>query len=241
MRDDMMEKLQVISLRYFSEGEAGRIISRPTNDANTVRIFLRVGLTSILIDISSILGSFIIMFFLDLRLTLLAMSVLPVALVLVWYLGKYSRAAYRRTLITTSGLTARMQEDLAGIKVTQAYAQEEEARKKFMKSQNENVKATNRAILIGSSYTPFVIGLRLIGTMIILFYGVAAAVNGTIQIGILVAFIEYQFSYFMPLVDLVSMYDQYQSAMSAIERMFDVIDTKVEVLDVSPERSMVLT
>ena len=240
MRDDMMEKLQVISLRYFSEGEIGRIISRPTNDANTVRIFLRVGLTSILLDVSSILGSFIVMFILDLRLTLLAMSVLPVALVLVWYLGKYSRAAYRKTLITTSGLTARMQEDLAGIKVTQAYAQEHETEKRFLKSQGENVKATIRAILIGSSYTPFVIGLRLIGTMIILFYGALAVLNGTMTLGILVAFMEYQFSYFMPLVDLVSMYDQYQSAMSAIERMFDVIDTKVEVLEAPPERSIAL-
>jgi ATP-binding cassette subfamily B protein len=240
MRDDMMEKLQVISLRYFSEGEIGRIISRPTNDANTVRIFLRLGLTSILIDVSSILGSFAIMFFLDLRLALLAISILPVALVLVWYLGKYSRAAYRKTLITTSGLTARMQEDLAGIKVTQAYAQEQETEKRFLKSQDENVKATIRAILIGSSYTPFVIGLRLIGTMIILFFGVTAVLNGAITLGILVAFTEYQFSYFMPLVDLVSMYDQYQSAMSAIERMFDVIDTKVEVLDAPSERSIVL-
>ena len=240
MRDDMMEKLQVISLRYFSEGEIGRIISRPTNDANTVRIFLRLGLTSILIDVSSILGSFAIMFFLDLRLALLAISILPVALVLVWYLGKYSRAAYRKTLITTSGLTARMQEDLAGTKVTQAYAQEQETEKKFLKSQDENVKATIRAILIGSSYTPFVIGLRLIGTMIILFFGVTAVLNGAITLGILVAFTEYQFSYFMPLVDLVSMYDQYQSAMSAIERMFDVIDTKVEVLDAPSERSIVL-
>jgi ATP-binding cassette subfamily B protein len=240
MRDDMMEKLQVISLRYFSEGEIGRIISRPTNDANTVRIFLRLGLTSILIDVSSILGSFAIMFFLDLRLALLAISILPVALVLVWYLGKYSRAAYRKTLITTSGLTARMQEDLAGIKVTQAYAQEQETEKKFLKSQDENVKATIRAILIGSSYTPFVIGLRLIGTMIILFFGVTAVLNGAITLGILVAFTEYQFSYFMPLVDLVSMYDQYQSAMSAIERMFDVIDTKVEVLDAPSEGSIVL-
>jgi ABC-type multidrug transport system fused ATPase/permease subunit len=240
MRDDIMEKLQVISLRYFSEGEIGRIISRPTNDANTVRIFIRLGLTSILVDVSSILGSFAIMFFLDFRLTLLAMSVLPVAIILVWFLGKYSRAAYRRTLITTSGLTARMQEDLAGIKVTQAYAQEHETEKKFLKSQDENVKATIRAILIGSSYTPFVIALRLVGTMIILFYGVMAVLNGTILIGILVAFIEYQFSYFMPLVDLVSMYDQYQSTMSAIERMFDVIDTKVEVLDATPERSITL-
>jgi len=240
MRDDMMDKLQVISLRYFSEGEIGRIISRPTNDANTVRIFLRLGLTSILIDVSSILGAFIIMFYLDLRLTLLAMSVLPVALVLVWYLGKYSRAAYRRTLVTISGLTARMQEDLAGIKVTQAYAQEKEGEKKFLKSQDDNVKATIRAILIGSSYTPFVIGLRLIGTVIILFYGANAVLAGIITLGTLVAFTEYQFSYFMPLVDLVSMYDQYQSAMSAIERMFDLIDTKVEVVDVQPERSIAL-
>ena len=240
MRDDMMEKLQVVSLKYFSEGEIGRIISRPTNDANTVRIFLRIGLTSILIDVSSILGSFAIMFFLDLRLALLAISILPVALILVWYLGKYSRAAYRKTLITTSGLTARMQEDLAGIKVAQAYAQEQETEKKFLKSQDENVKATIRAILIGSSYTPFVIGLRLIGTMIILYFGALAVLNGTIQLGILVAFTEYQFSYFMPLVDLLSMYDQYQSAMSAIERMFDVIDTKVDILDPSPERSIML-
>jgi ABC-type multidrug transport system fused ATPase/permease subunit len=240
MRDDMMDKLQVISLRYFSEGEIGRIISRPTNDANTVRIFLRLGLTSILIDISSILGAFTIMFYLDLRLTLLAMSVLPVAIVLVWYMGKYSRAAYRKTLITTSGLTARMQEDLAGIKVTQACAQEKETEKKFLKSQDENVKATIRAILIGSSYTPFVIGLRLIGTMIILYFGVMALLGGVITLGILVAFTEYQFSYFMPLIDLVSMYDQYQSAMSAIERMFDVIDTKVEVVDAPLERSVAL-
>jgi ATP-binding cassette subfamily B multidrug efflux pump len=240
MRDDMMNKLQVISLKYFSEGEIGRIISRPTNDANTVRIFLRLGLTSILIDISSILGAFTIMFYLDLRLSLLAMSVLPPALLMVWYLGKYSRAAYRRTLITTSGVTARIQEDLAGVKVTQAYVQEKETEKKFLKSQDENVKATNRAILIGSSYTPFVIGLRLIGTMIILYFGVMALLGGTISLGVLVAFIEYQFSYFMPLVDLVTMYDQYQSAMSAIERMFDVIDTKVEVLDAPLERRIAL-
>jgi ABC-type multidrug transport system fused ATPase/permease subunit len=67
-----------------------------------------------------------------------------------------------------------------------------------------------------------------------------SVLNGTIQLGILVAFTEYQYSYFMPLVDLVTMYDQYQSAMSAIERMFDVIDTKVEVSDAPPERRIAL-
>jgi len=240
MRDDMMEKLQVISLRYFSEGEVGRIISRPTSDANTVRIFLRLGLTNILVDLSSILGAFAIMFILDLRLALFAISILPIALALVWFLGKYSRAAYRRTLATASGLTGRLQEDLTGVKVTQAFAREEEAEKKFLKTQSANVKAANRAILVSASYIPFVISLRLVGTVIILFFGALSVLNGTLSLGVMVAFMEYQFSYFMPLVDLVSMYDQYQSAMSAIERMFDLIDTKIEVLDAPAERSVVL-
>jgi ATP-binding cassette subfamily B protein len=76
--------------------------------------------------------------------------------------------------------------------------------------------------------------------MIILFYGALAVLNGTMTLGILVAFTEYQFSYFMPLVDLVTIYDQYQAAMSAIERMFDVIDTRIEVLNPLPERSIYL-
>ena len=240
MRDDMMEKLQVISLRYFSEGEVGRIISRPTSDANTVRIFLRLGLTNILVDLSSILGAFAIMFILDLRLALLAISILPIALALVWFLGKYSRAAYRRTLATASGLTGRLQEDLTGVKVTQAFAREEEAEKKFLKTQSANVKAANRAILVSASYIPFVISLRLVGTVIILFFGALSVLNGMLSLGVLVAFMEYQFSYFMPLVDLVSMYDQYQSAMSAIERMFDLIDTKIEVADPPLARSVML-
>jgi len=240
MRDDMMEKLQVISLRYFSEGEVGRIISRPTNDANTVRIFLRLGLTSILVDVSSILGAFAVMFFLDLRLALLAISVLPIALALVWYLGKYSRSAYRKALITTSGLTGRLQEDISGVKVTQAFAREKDAEKNFLETQSENVKAQIKAILISASYTPFVIGLRLAGTAIILFFGAMAVLSGSLTLGILVAFTEYQFTYFMPLVDLVQMYDQYQGAMSAIERMFDLIDTKIEVLDSPAERSLML-
>jgi ABC-type multidrug transport system fused ATPase/permease subunit len=159
--------------------------------------------------------------------------------VLVWYLGKYSRSAYRKALITTSGLTGRLQEDLTGIKITQAFAREGEAEKKFLRTQAENVKATIKAIFISASYMPFVIALRLVGTIIILFFGAMSVLNGSLTLGILVAFTEYQFSYFMPLVDLVSMYDQYQGAMSAIERMFDLIDTKIEVIDALPERSVI--
>jgi ABC-type multidrug transport system fused ATPase/permease subunit len=80
--------------------------------------------------------------------------------------------------------------------------------------------------------------MRVIGTSLILWFGALMVINGEITLGTLVAFIEYQFSYFMPLMTLVAVYDQYQSAMAAIERMFDLIDTDVEVEDPAIEKAV---
>ena len=238
MRDEMMSKLQKISLRYFSEGEIGRIMSRPTNDANNVRIFLRMGLSSIILDVSSILGSFIIIFVLNAKLAIIAVSVLPVALLLAWSMGRFSRGAYRKVLSTLAGLTAKMQENLAGIKVIKAFVHEPRSFEEFQATQNKNVDANKHALRIGASYQPLVMFMRVIGTALILWFGASMALSGEITIGTIVAFIEYQFQYFMPLMDLVVVYDQYQSAMAAVERMFDVIDTRVEVEELPSEKAL---
>ncbi|MFZ0966542.1 MAG: ABC transporter ATP-binding protein [Candidatus Bathyarchaeia archaeon] len=238
MRDEMMSKLQMISLRYFSEGEIGRIMSRPINDANTVRIFLRMGLTSIILDTASILGSFFIIFALNVKLALVAVAILPLAVGLAWFLGRFSRTAYRRTLSSLSGLTAKMQESLSGMKVIKSFVQEEKNAKEFEEIQKKNVDANIKAIRISSSYQPVIINMRIIGTALILWFGALMVVSGEITIGTLVAFIEYQFSYFMPLVDLVAVIDQYQSAMAAIERMFDLIDTNPEVIELPPDKAV---
>ncbi len=237
MRDDMMTKLQKISLRYFSEGEIGRIMSRPTNDANNVRIFLRMGLTQIILDVSSILGSFIIIFLLNVKLALVAIGILPIALAVAWLLGKFSRSAYRRSLITLSGLTAKIQENLSGIRVIKSFVREDKSYEQFRESQQANINANMRAVKISSSYQPSIMYMRIIGTALILWFGALMAVNGEITIGTVVAFIEYQFLYFMPIIDLTTMYDQYQSAMAAVERMFDLIDTNGEVKDPHPEHA----
>ena len=238
MRDEMISKLQMISLRYFSEGEIGRIMSRPINDANTVRIFLRVGLTSIILDTASILGAFIIIFILNVKLALIAVAILPVAVVVSWFLGRFSRTAYRRTLSSLSGLTAKMQESLSGMKVIKSFVQEEKNAREFEEVQKKNVDATIKAIRISSLYQPIIINMRIIGTALVLWFGASMALGGEITVGTLVAFIEYQFMYFMPLIDLVIVYDQYQSAMAAIERMFDLIDTNPEVAELPPDKAV---
>ena len=229
MRDEMISKLQVISLRYFSEGEIGRIMSRPINDANNVRIFLRMGLTSIIVDTASILGSFIIIFALNVKLALAAVAILPIAVGLAWFLGRFSRTAYRKAASSLAGLTAKMQENLSGMKVIKAFVQEEKSAKDFEEAINGTFKANLRAIRISASYQPLVLYMRIIGTALILYFGSLMVVSGEVTIGTLVAFTEYQFSYFMPVMDLVVVNDQYQSAMASIERMFDLIDTNPEV------------
>jgi len=235
IRDEIMKRLQFISLRYFSEGEIGRIISRPINDANNLRIFLRMGFTSILLDTSSILGTFIIMFMLDFELTAIALPFIPMAVITIWWLGRYSRKVYRKTLSTLAGLTGRMQEDFSGIKIIQAFVQEDRALRRFEETQGENVKAIKNALKVSSAYQPVVIMLRITGTLAILWFGTLFVESGAITIGTLVAFIEYQFSYFMPLVDLINVADQYNSAMAAVERLFDLIDAKIEVTEPPPE------
>jgi ATP-binding cassette subfamily B protein len=194
-----------------------------------------MGFTSILLDTSSILGTFIIMFMLDFELTAIALSFIPIAVISIWQLGRYSRRVYRKTLSTLAGLTGRMQEDLSGIKIIQAFVQEDMALRRFEETQKENVKATKNALKVSSAYQPVVIMLRIIGTLAILWFGTLFVESGAITIGTLVAFIEYQFSYFMPLVDLINVADQYNSAMAAVERLFDLIDAKIEVTEPPPE------
>lgn len=240
MRDNMMSKQQVISLRYFSEGETGRIMSRLINDANRVRIFIRQGLTQILVDTTSILGALIVVFALNVKLATIAVAILPVAAVAGWFLGEYSRKAYRRSLVVLGGLTAKTQEDFAGMKVIKSFVHEKEAAVQFEAKQAQTVRANIRAMRISTLYQPVVMLMRIAGTALILWYGALMARSGELTIGTLVAFTEYQFSYFMPLVDLTTVYDQYQSAMAALERMFDLIETKIEVNDPPIDKGIII-
>ena len=240
IKNESVEKLQEISLKYFSEGETGRIMSRPTTDSQQVRIFMRMGLTTMIMDAAQIIGSLLIIFFLDWRLALLAISILPVAVIFLWFLGGWSRRQYRRTLTNLAGLGAKMQENTAGMKIIKAFVKEDDAARGFDAVNTKTVNSYKRTIFISNIYLPFVQVMRIIGTLLILSYGTVLVVHGAISLGLLAAFLEYQFSYFTPLTDLLTAYDQYQSGMSALERIFDLLDTKAEVKDAEPGKAIVL-
>jgi len=240
IKNESVEKLQEISLKYFSEGETGRIMSRPTTDSQQVRIFMRMGLTTMIMDAAQIIGSLVIIFFLDWRLALLAISILPIAVIMLWLLGGLSRRQYRRTLTNLAGLGAKMQENTDGMKIIKAFVKEDDAARGFNEINTKTVNSYKRTIFISNIYLPFVQVMRIVGTLLILSYGTVLVVHGAISLGLLAAFLEYQFSYFTPLTDILTAYDQYQSGMSALERIFDLLDTKSEVKDAEPGKAVIL-
>jgi ATP-binding cassette subfamily B protein len=124
------------------------------------------------------------------------------------------------------------------MKVIKSFVREKNSYEELRETQDKNVDANIKALQISASYQPVIYVMRVTGTALILWFGALMAINGEITIGTIVAFIEYQFQYFLPLMDLVTVYDQYQSAMASIERMFDLIDTGVEIEDPSPDRAI---
>lgn len=231
IRQDIMSKLQIISLRYFSEGETGRIIARPINDANNVRIFFRMGFTSIIQNAGSLFLGIAIIFFLNVKLALLAIAVMPMAAIATYYLGLLSRKYNRAAFLNTSGMISTMQESLSGMKVIKSFVQVDRFNKHFNDEQDKVVKQRILAVLVSSIYQPVAYAIRVAGTALVLWYGAIMTMNGQITLGTFVAFTAFQIMFFNPILALVQAYDQYQQAMSATERMFDLIDTKPEVED----------
>ena len=237
-REDMITRLQTISLRYFAEGEIGRILSRPTNDANAVRIFMRQGMSSMIMFGTSITGALVIIFFLDLRLALIAVAILPFGMAYTYLSGKYARRAQRTALSHLAGLTGKTQENFSGMRVIKAFTRENRSEKDFDDVAEDVAKANNHAIVITSTIQPVIMLLRVVGTAMVLFYGALLVKSGEISVGTLLAFIEYQMMYFNPMIQLTIIYDQYQNAMAAVERMFDLVDTADEVKDLSADKAI---
>jgi ABC-type multidrug transport system fused ATPase/permease subunit len=117
------------------------------------------------------------------------------------------------------------------MKVIKAFVQLDRFHKRFNDEQDKVVKQRILAVLVSSIYQPVVYAIRVAGTGLVLWYGAIMTMNGGITLGTFIAFTAYQIMFFNPILALVQAYDQYQQAMSATERMFDLIDTKPEVED----------
>jgi len=231
LRFSLFQHMQLIGLRTFDRLGVGRLISRIQSDVSVLQDLLTDGIIGLFADMMVLVGIIIAMFLLDRELALLTFAIMPImiGIVLVW--RRYAIPVYRTLRVATSLLTGYSAESISGMRVIQSFRRELENFERFERL-NRNVYGTNTlAIRLNSALAPAVELLSGTATVIILVVGGQRAINGGLTIGALIAFIGYINRFFSPVRTLSERYNSLQSATVAAERIFEVLDEDLEIVD----------
>jgi len=229
LREELFRHLQRLSLRFFAEGETGRIMSRVTNDVDSIQELLVSGLVTLISDLATVLGILVVMFSLSVQLSLVALLVVPlISCAILLFRGRI-RKAYLESRKKIAGVYSRLQEGISGIRVTQSFTRESQNLQLFGQANVENLEANVRAARITALFSPVIEVIGALGTSLVLWYGGVQIMNGAASIGVVVAFMAYIRMFFRPLMSLSQLSTIYESAMTGMERVFEILDMPVEV------------
>jgi ABC-type multidrug transport system fused ATPase/permease subunit len=231
LRNKLFRHLQRLSLGFYERNRAGVIISRLTNDVDALDQLVTDGVASLLKNTLTLVGTAVILFLLDWRLALATITVIPaLALATRWFRSRSSRA-YGQVRERLGLVTATLAEDIAGMRVVQAYTREEINQRRF-EDVNTNYRAANQqTVVLNGIYFPFVDLLSSIATAIVLGYGGYLVFQGETTAGTLFAFILYVSNFFDPVQDLSQLYNTFLAAVAALDKIMDVMEEEPEVFD----------
>jgi ABC-type multidrug transport system fused ATPase/permease subunit len=238
LRNHLFRHLQRLSLGFYERNRAGVIISRLTNDVEALDQLVTDGVTSLVQNSLTLLGTAVILFFLDWRLALATLVVMPLmGLATAWF-RKRSGSAYRLVRESLGAVTGTLAEDIAGMRVLQSFTREPAARQNFH-NVSDRYRASNMdTVVLSGIYFPVVDFLSSAATAVVLGYGGWLAFNGDISIGILVAFLGYLSNFFDPVQQLSQLYNTFLSAVAALDKITDLLDEEPEVVDGAAARDL---
>jgi ABC-type multidrug transport system fused ATPase/permease subunit len=231
LRHHVFSHLQRLSLDFYEQNRAGVLISRLTNDVEALDELVTDGFTSLIQNTLTLLGAGVILFFLSWRLALAMMIVLPGLSAATAIFRKKSSRSYRGVRETLGAVTATLAEDIAGIRVLQAFTREREARAHF-RDVGETYRVKNQETVIQNAlYFPAVDLLSSIATAIILGYGGYLVFDRDMTIGILTAFLGYSANFFDPVQQLSQLYSTFLTAVAALDKIMEVLAEEPHVTD----------
>ncbi len=231
LRNLLFRHLQRLSLGFYERNRAGVIISRLTNDVEALDQLVTDGVTSLVQNTLTLLGSAIILFFLDWRLALATLTVMPALTIGTALFRKYSARAYREVRERLGLVTATLAEDIAGMRIVQAFTREGAAERNFREVSESYRDANQQTVVLNGLYFPFVDFLYAIATAIVLGYGGYLVFGHSMTAGTLFAFIGYLANFFDPVQQLSQLYNTFLSATAALDKIMDVMDEEPEIRD----------
>lgn len=231
LRKEIMEQIERLSLQYLEGREAGDLMSRLVNDIDAINSFLSQGLTQSIGALFALLGIVVAMLALNWQLALAALAIVPVMALTTSQFARLARNAFRKTRTTIGDVSADLQEELGGVRVSQAFNRGELNIQRFAERNAANRDANVSANAVTSAFAPAMDVLSTIDMAIVAAYGGYLAVVGAVSVGVVVAFLQYVQNFFRPIQTVAQIWTVAQSAFAAAERVFDLIDVKPDISD----------
>ena len=223
--------LQKMSLSFFERTSTGELMSRVTNDLSALEHFVTHGSALTAVDLIRLIGGSIILFVLDWRLAALVLIPVPILAVALRHYNTKIRPVYRSVRARLGDINAKLQDNLSGIRVIQAFAREEMEHQRFKTESERYYRARVKGIRYWSVFFPAIRFLGAMGSVVVLGVGAVMVVKGELTLGTLVAFLSYTASFYEPINRLTEVDNIFQEAIAAGERFFEILDETTEVKD----------
>src|SRR5438874_12647374 len=231
LRNKLFGHLQRLSLGFFERNRAGVIISRLTNDVEALDLLVTDGVTTLVQSTLTLVGTAILLFILDWRLALATLAVIPFMSIATVVFRVRSTRAYRQVRERLGLVTATLAEDIAGMRMVQAFTREQRNMQNF-RAVTERYRDSNmETVVLNAWYFPFVDLLSSVALAVVLGYGGHLYFGGRVSIGTLFAFMLYVQNFFDPVQQLSQLYNTFLSATAALDKIMGVLDETPEVLD----------
>jgi ABC-type multidrug transport system fused ATPase/permease subunit len=231
LRMKLFAHLQALSIGFYSRNRAGVVISRMTNDVESLDQLVEDGLATLIQSSLMLFGVIVILMVMDLHLALLTFIALPFLFAAALAFRIASAGAYRLTREKIAAITGYLAESLSGIRAVRAFGQEQRHVDSFADLNEENRAANMTTVKLNAAYFPAVELLSALVTVEILVAGGLAAIDGHASTGVVFAFIAALNNFFDPLQQLSQLYTTYQSGMAALDKILKLLDEEPEIVD----------
>lgn len=231
LRERIFETVQHLPLRFFDRRPIGDLMSRVTNDVDTLNQLFSQGLAQLLGSLFSLIGILVAMLFLQWNLALACFAIIPIMLLTTSFFARRARKAFRLTRETVGDVTANLQEDIVGVREAQAFNRTEMNIARFRERNAANRDANVQAVAITSAFSPAIDVLSTLATALVIGYGGYLVFAGTLSVGVLTAFLIYVQQFFRPVQLASQVYTQAQAALAGAERIYGILDEEPEPPD----------
>lgn len=228
IRQQIFTHLQKMPLSYFDKNPIGRLVTRVTNDTETLNDMYTNVLVTLLKDFAILIGTLIIMFQLNITLTLIILAIMPAVVLLTVVFRVKIREVYRNVRVALANINSAVSENISGMRIIQMFNREKQNYDKFNETGKEYYKAAMSEVMTFGLFRPAIEMLASFAIALLIWFGGANVLEGTLQFGILYAFVNYISLLFQPINDLAEKYNILQSSMAASERIFMILDTPME-------------